>query len=260
MPLMIMLLPAATFLLLAEGEDVVLESMVVGDVSMLDEERVETPVGAFWLTVTLVTASMGNELAEKVLEADDDNDVVVVEEVEDGRTDELEEFEIERLEEVLDEILDVDEELLLLCLVDTEVEIDLLLVTLDDLAMAFCDVDFCDDVEVFDAGSCLLEVLVFLVEVEDVVKDDDLVEIEIFFNVVLIEDVGFIVDDVVFFVEEVIFFVDEDCFWVLVVFFVAATEADEAEAWMHLQASLTWATVNPLTVDFEFLLESHDLQ
>jgi hypothetical protein len=106
---------------------------------------------------------MGNELAENVPEADDD---VVVEEVEDERTDELEEFEIERLEEVLDEILDVDEELLLLCLVDTEVEVDLLLVTLDDLAMAFCDIDLCDDVEGFNVGSCLLEVLVFLIEVE----------------------------------------------------------------------------------------------
>jgi hypothetical protein len=158
-----MLLPAATFLLLTDGEDVVLESMVVEDVSMLDEERVETPVGAFWLTATLVTGSMGNELAENVPEADDD---VVVEEVEDERTDELEEFEIERLEEVLDEILDVDEELLLLCLVDTEVEVDLLLVTLDDLAMAFCDIDLCDDVEGFNVGSCLLEVLVFLIEVE----------------------------------------------------------------------------------------------
>jgi hypothetical protein len=47
---------------------------------------------------------------------------------------------------------------------------------------------------------------------------------------------------------------------VLVVFFAAATEEDEAEAWMHLQASLTWAALKPLTVDFEFLLESHDLQ
>jgi hypothetical protein len=76
----------------------------------------------------------------------------------------------------------------------------------------------------------------------------------------IVDDVVFFVEEVIFFVEEVIFFVDEDCFLVLVVFFAAATEADEAEAWMHLQASLTWATDNPLTVDFEFLLESHDLQ
>jgi hypothetical protein len=263
MPLMIMLLPAATFLLLAVGEDVVVESMVLEDVWMLEDERVETPVGAFWLTVTLVTGSMGNELAEKVLEPEDE----VVEEVEDERTDELEVLEIERLEVALDEVLDVEEELLLLCLVDTAVEADLLLVTLDDLRMALCDVDcfdtvvFCDDVEGFDVGNCLLKVFVFLVEVEDVVEDDDLVEIETFFNVVLTEDMGFFfVDDVVFLVEEVTLIVGEDCFLVLVVFFAAATEEDEAEAWMHLQASLTWAALKPLTVDFEFLLESHDLQ
>jgi len=251
MPLTMMLLPAATFLLLADGEDVVVESILLEVVWMLDDERVETPVGAFWLTVTLVTGSMGKELAEKVLEPE----VEVVEEVEDGSRDEL---ETERLDEALDEILDVDKELLLLCLVDTEVEVSLLLVTLDDLTVAFCDVDFCDDVEGFDVGNCLLEVLVFFVE--DVVEDDDLVERETFLNVALTEDVGVLVDEVVFFVEEVIFFVDEDCFLMLVVFFAAATEADEAEAWMHLQALLTWATVNPLTVDFEFLLDSHDLQ
>jgi hypothetical protein len=262
MPLIIMLLPAATFLLLAVGEDVVVESMVLEDVWMLEDERVETPVGAFWLTVTLVTGSMGNEVAEKVLEPEDE----VVDGVDDERTDELEVLEIERLEVALDEVLDVDEELLLLCLEDAEVEADLLLVTLDDLRMALCDVDcfddvfFCDDVKGFDVGNCLLEVLVFLVEVEDVVEDDDLVEIETFFNVVLTEDMGFFVDDVVFLVEEVTLIVGEYCFLVLVVFFATATEEDEAEAWMHLQASLTWAALKPLTVDFEFLLESHDLQ
>jgi hypothetical protein len=278
MPLIMMLLPAATFLVLADGEDVVVESMVLEDVWMLDDERVETPVGAFWLTVTLVTGSMGNELAEKVLEPEDE----VVDGVDDERTDELEELEIERLEVALDEVLNVDEELLLLCLMDTEVEADLLLVTLDDLTMALCDVDcfddvvFCDDVEGFDVSNCLLEVLVFLLdEVEDVVEDGDLVEIETLFNVVedgdlveietlfnvvLTEDMGFFVDDVAFLVEDVILIVGEVCFFVLVVFFAAATEEDEAEAWMHLQASLTWAALKPLTVDFEILLESHDLQ
>jgi hypothetical protein len=263
MPLIMMLLPAATFLVLADGEDVVVESMVLEDVWMLDDERVETPVGAFWLTVTLVTGSMGNELAEKVLEPEDE----VVDGVDDERTDELEELDIERLEVALDEVLNVDEELLLLCLMDTEVEADLLLVTLDDLTMALCDVDcfddvvFCDDVEGFDVSNCLLEVLVFLLdEVEDVVEDGDLVEIETLFNVVLTEDMGFFVDDVAFLVEDVILIVGEVCFFVLVVFFAAATEEDEAEAWMHLQASLTWAALKPLTVDFEFLLESHDLQ
>jgi hypothetical protein len=257
-----MLLPAATFLVLADGEDVVVESMVLEDVWMLDDERVETPVGAFWLIVTLVTGSIGNELAEKALEPEDE----VVDGVEDERTDELEDLETERLEVALDEVLDVDEELLLLCLEDTEVEADLLLVTLDDLTMALCDVDcfddvvFCDDIEGFDVSNCLLEVLVFLVDVEDVVEDDNIVEIETFFNVVLTEDVDFFVDDVIFLVEEVIFLIDEDCFMVLVVFFAAATEEDEAEAWMHLQASLTWAALKPLTVDFEFLVESHDLQ
>lgn len=225
---------------MADGEDVELELTVLEDVWMLDDERVETPVGAFWLTVTLVTASMGNMFAEKVPEAED----VVAEEAEDERI----ELEVGRLE-----ILVVDIGPLLLCLLDTEVDADFLLATLVDLTMAFCDVDGFDDVEGFDVGNCLLEVLVFLVEVELLVEDDALVEIETCFNVVLIEDVVFLVD-------EVVLIADDDIFFVLIIFFAAATEEDEAEAWMHLQALLTWATFNPLTVDFEFLLESHDLQ
>lgn len=257
-----MLLPAETFFVLADGEDVGLESTVLEDVWMSDDERVETPVGAFWLTVTLVTGSMGNMLAEKVPEAEDG----VAEEAEDRRSDELEvesfedALEVESLEEALEEILVVDLELLLLCLVDTETGVDFELVTLVDLIVAFCDVDFFDDVEDLKVDDGLLEVLVFLVEVELLIEDDAFVEIETCFNAVLIEDVDFFVDDVVFRVEDVTFLVDDDIFLMLVVFFAAATEEDEAEAWMHLQALLTWATFKPLTVDFEFLLESHDLQ
>lgn len=239
--------------MLADGEDVGLESMVLEDVWLSDDERVETPVGAFWLTVTLVTGSMGNMLAEKVPEAEDG----VAEEVEDRRSDEL---EVESFEDALEEVLVVDLELLLLCLVDTETGVDFELVTLVDLVVAFCDVDFFDDVEDFRVDDGLLEVLVFLVEVELLIEDDAFVEIETCFNAVLIEDVDFFVDDVVFRVEDVTFLVDDDIFLMLVVFFAAATEDDEAEAWMHLQALLTWAIFKPLTVDFEFLLESHDLQ
>jgi hypothetical protein len=247
-----MLLPAATFLVLADGEDVVLESMVLEDVWMLDDERVDTSAGAFWLAATLVTGSMGKELAEKLPEAGDE----AVEEVED----EMSGLEVERLEEALDEILGVEMELLLLFLVDIEVGVDLLLVTIDDLAIVFCDVDIVDDVEGFDVGNCLLEVLVFLLEVELLIEDDALVEVETCFNVVLTEDVDCFVDEIVFLVEEVILTVDDEIFLRLVVFFAAATEEDEAEAWMHLQALLTWAALRPLTLDFVFLLESHDLQ
>lgn len=192
-------------------------------------------------------------LAEKVAEAEDE----VAEEAEDERRDEL---EVASLVEALEEILAVDLELLLLCLVDTEAEVDFGLATLVDLMVAFCDVDFFDDVEGFDVDEDLLEVLVFLVEVELLTEDDALVEIETCFTAVLIE-VAFFVDDVVLRVEDVIFLVDDDVFLMLVVFFAAAAEEeDEAEAWIHLQALLTWATVKPLTVDFEFLVESHDLQ
>lgn len=237
----------------AEGEDVGLEPVLLEDVWMSDDERVETPVGAFWLTATLVTGSMGNMLAEKVPEVEDE---IAEEEVEDERRDEL---EVAILVEALKEILAVDLELLLLCLVDTETDVDFGLVTLVDLIVACCDVDFLDDVEDFKVDDCLLEELVFLVEVELLIEDDALVEIETCFNAVLIED-AFFAEDVVFGVEDVVFLVDEDIFLMLVVFFAAATEEDEAEAWMHLQALLTWATFKPLTVDFEFLLESHDLQ
>jgi hypothetical protein len=197
---------------------------------------------------------MGKELAEKLPEAGDE----AAAEVED----ETSGLEAERVEETLDEILGVEMELLLLFFVDIDVGVDLLLVTLDGLAIAFCDVDFVDDVEGFDAGNCLLEVLVFLLEVELLietellVEDDALDELETCFNVVLTEDVG----EVVFLVEEVILMVDDEIFLRLVVFFAAATEEDETEAWIHLQALLTWATDSPLTLDFVFLLESHDLQ
>ena len=163
-PLMIMLLPAETFFVLADGEDVGLELMVLEDVWISDDERVETPVGAFWLTVTLVTGSMGNMLAEKVPEAEDE----VAEEVEDRRGDELEvgsfedALEVGSLEEALEEVLTVDLELLLLCLVDTETDVDFGLVTLVDLVVAFCNVDVFDDVEDFKVDDGLLEVLVFL--------------------------------------------------------------------------------------------------
>jgi len=224
-----MLLPAATFLVLADGEDVALESAVVEDVGTSDDERVETPVGAFWLTATLVTGSMGNMLTEKVFEAEDE----VAEEVGDER----DALEVERLE-ALEEVLCVEIiELLLLCLVDAEVDVVFLLVTLDDLVVAFCDVDVFDDVEVFDVGSCLLEVLVFLVEDELLIEDDALVEKETCFTAVLMADVGFFVDDVVFFVDDVVFLfedvvlmADDVVFLMLVVFFAAATEEDEAEA------------------------------
>jgi hypothetical protein len=239
-------------LVLADGEDVVLESMVLEDVWMLDDERVDTSAGAFWFAATLVTGSMGKELAEKLPEAGDE----AVEEVED----EMSGLEVERLEEALDEILGVEMELLLLFLVDIEVGVDLLLVTIDDLAIVCCDVDIVEDVEGFDVGNCLLEVLVFLLEVELLIEDDALVEVETCFNVVLTEDVDCFVDEVVFLVEEVILTVDDEIFLRLVVFFAAATEEDEAEAWMHLQALLTWAALRPLTLDFVFLLESHDLQ
>lgn len=248
-----MLLPAETFFVFAEGEDVGLEPMVLEDVCMSDDERVETPVGAFWLTVTLVTGSMGNMLAEKVPEAEDE----VTEEVVDERSDEL---EGEDLKEAVEEVFVVDLKLLVLCFIDTETDVVFGPVTLVDLVVAFCDVDFLDDVEGFNVDDCLFEALVFMVEVELLIEDDALVETETCFNAVLIEGVDFFVDDVVFRVEDVIFLVDDDIFLMLVVFFAAATEEDEAEAWMHLQALLTWATLRPLTVDFEFLLASHDLQ
>lgn len=247
-----MLLPAETFFVFAEGEDVELEPTVLEDVWMSDDERVETPVGAFWLTATLVTGSMGNMLAEKVAEGEDE----VSEEVEDNRRDEL---EVASLVDALEEILAVDLELLLLCFIDTETDVDFGLVTLVDLIAAFCDVDFFDDVEDFNVDDSLLEVLVFLVEVELLIEDDALVETETCFSAVLIED-AFFVEDVVFRVEDVVFLVDDDIFLMLVVFFAAATEEDEAEAWIHWQALLTWATFRPLTVDFVCLLESHDLQ
>lgn len=40
---------------------------------MLDDDRVETPVGAFWLATTPVTTSMGMASAEK--EAEDTDEV-----------------------------------------------------------------------------------------------------------------------------------------------------------------------------------------
>jgi len=168
----------------------------------------------------------------------------------------------------LDEILVVDVglllallELLLLCLVDTEVHVDFLLATLVDVAVDFWDVGIFDDVDCFDVVDCLLEVLVFLVEVELLAAEDALVEIEASFNVVLIEVVAFFVDEVVFLTaEEVTLIVDEDFFVELVVFFAAATDEDEAEASTHLHALLIWATVKPLTVDFDCLVASHVLQ
>lgn len=39
---------------------------------MLDDDRVETPVGAFWLVTTPVTASIGIATAEKVVENTDE--------------------------------------------------------------------------------------------------------------------------------------------------------------------------------------------
>lgn len=167
----------------------------------------------------------------------------------------------------LDELLIVDEgillvllELLLLCLVDTEVHVDFSLATLVDVAVDFWDVEVFEDVDCFEVVDCLLEVLVFLVEVELLVAEDALVEIGTSFNVDLMEVVIF-VDEVAFLVvEEVTFLVDEGFFVELVVFFAAAADEDEAEASTHLHALLIWATVKPLTVDFDCLVASHDLQ
>lgn len=48
---------------------------------MLDDDRVETPVVAFWLVTTPVTASIGMATAEKVVEDTDE----VAEEAEEER-------------------------------------------------------------------------------------------------------------------------------------------------------------------------------
>ena len=76
-----MLLPLERSFVLAEAAVVALEATVLDDVWMLDDDRVETPVGAFWLVTTPVTASMGMATAEKVVEDTDE----VAEEAEDER-------------------------------------------------------------------------------------------------------------------------------------------------------------------------------
>lgn len=101
----------------------------------------------------------------------------------------------------------------------------------------------------------------FLVEDDLLDEEEALVTTKACLKVVfLTEVVAFFVEEEIFFVDEVTFFVEEAFFAELVVFFAAATEDDEADAWIHLQALLTWATLKPLTVDVECLLESHDLQ
>jgi hypothetical protein len=91
----------------------------------------------------------------------------------------------------------------------------------------------------------------------EVDRFEDVVGIVAALTLVLVEEDGFLLEleleEVTLFADEVAFFTDE-------VFFAAATEDDDAEAWTHLQALLTCATDRPLTVDSSCLLASHDLQ